>query len=479
MGGVLSSPPTTHFGLLMYNRNYYRPCTGSPTHPVNCKCSRCCMTSFVSARSTNPVTDEMYKTFLFNSLTVGDNCIPDNFQDMLDTLWELMQFQSGCDNELQFLLTRLELLKILMGCKVRDVDRLDSITESNSETSITTRQDGLTQSQQTGHSSGYRDMIGEQRYKDFAEGTTRAQSRRTAYTESHDESHQIMDDTGHGESDSQTDGFREGKSNRYSRDYSESESTNERDGARRGQTYEYSASTTGGNGTNLAAVGFGRTATKNTWDMYQRADTADSGFSSRSGHSLRKLRGVADSRSTSQRISSSFFNALMDDKVWGESIAKAEDHQSAQSDVKSHAEGKGQSASESEAKSQGSTQATSQSETTNTIKRDGSRSSYTISDSISASQRMKALLDLFDLTKILIKNKRERLAANQGYAISRMMLCDPCGFIPSWHGSPMKWRLCGHPQEICCDCDNKKETSLLNETCPRIYTTDGKTYNLS
>lgn len=412
------------------------------------------------------VTSQIFKNFLITLMSVNDPCVPDNFADMVDVMWNLVRGQSGCDLELQYLLTRLEMTKIIMGCRVYDIYRSDTTSESNSQSKLETKQDSESQSQQTGHASGYSDLIGEQRYNDFADSTLRAESQRSAYSESHDESHQRMDDVGHGEALSTTEGNRGSESGRLSQDFSESTSESVRDGARRGFNYNHSMSVTAGFGANIAAIGYGRTPTKNSWDQLMRSDTADSGFSERRGTSSRYLKARASSFSTTERKSSSFFNAIMDERIWGASIAKAENHQRAQSDSESHAEGLGQSATEQEAKSQGSTQGTSQSQSVSTTDRDGSRSSYTISDTVAGQQRFQALRDLFDLTLKLIEYRRTVLAARQGYGIIPITLCLKCGYIPDFMGDPARARLCLCREPYCRECfpNIKKQAIAVKPT---------------
>lgn len=415
-----------------------------------------------SLRNVNPaLTPDLFKNFLFTSMSLNDPCVPTNFQDMIHTIWNLVRGQSNCDLEMQYLLSRLEIIKILMGCRVYDIFRSDTISESNSISELSTKQDSESQSQQTGHSSGYSDLIGEQRYNDFADSTLRAESQRSAYSESHDESHQRMDDVGRGGSESTTVGDRGSRSDRFSQDFSESTSNSVREGAKRGYNYNHSASTTDGFAVNLAVIGYGRTPTKNSWDQLMRSDTADSGFSERRGSSSRGLRAEATSHSTTQRVSSSFFNALMDERIWGASIAKAEDRQRAESDSVSHAEGLGQSATEQEAKSQGSTQGTSQSESVSITERDGTRNSYTISDTVAAQQRFQALRDMFDATLKLIDYRRGVLAAKQGFGIAPITVCLECGFIPDFRGDPMRYRLCLCHEPHCPECSIEiKKTTI-------------------
>lgn len=425
----------------------------------HCKCEIEYGTS--SLLSNTRVTPDLFKNFLITSLTTNDPCTPTNFSDMVDQIWRLMSGVSGCDLELQYLLTRQQLLVIMMGCRVYDIYRSDSISESNSRSELTTKQDSESQSQQTGHSSGYNDLIGTQRYNDFANSVLRAESQRSAYSESHDESHQRMDDVGHGEAVSETVGDRGSESARFSQDYSESTATSVRDGARRGYNYNHSASRTQGFGVNLAAYGYARTPTKNTWDQLMRSDTADSGFSERRGTSSRGLRAEATSFSTTERQSSSFFNAMMDERIWGASVAKAEDHQRSQSDNTSHAEGLGQSSTEQEGKSQGSNQGTSQSQSLSITERDGSRSSYTISDTINAQQRFQALRDLYDATGRLIDYRRKILATRQGYGIAPITVCLRCGYTPDFMGDPARSRLCLCLEPYCPDCSPVRENIVV------------------
>lgn len=398
-------------------------------------------------------TPDMYKQFLIASLLAGDNCMDtDDFNDYLDTIWDMLQFQGGCDLELRYLLTRLELIKILMGCKVYDVDRSDSVSESNSRSELDITQDGESQSQQSGFNSAYADLIGEQRYNDFADSTLRAESQRTAYSESHDESHHRMDDTGSGASNSDTTGNRASDSFREATDHSESTSTTSRDGARRGYNYQHSASKTNGDGINLGALGWGRTGTKNTWDQIMRTDTYDAGSTDRHGFSTREIDAWSKSSNTMQRVSSSYFNALVDDRTWGASTAKAEDHQRSQSDSNSHAEGLGQSAAESEARSKGVTQGLSQSKSKSITERDGKRSSYSLSDTVYANQRFQALKKLYDNTLSLITYKRKQISGRRGVSIGYILFCDPCGYVPGISGDIARARLClPMPCPSCCE----------------------------
>lgn len=407
------------------------------------------------------ITPELFKNFLYVLMGLNDPCVPDNFSDMIDNVWNLMRGVSGCDLELQYLLTRQQMIMVLMGCRVYDIYRADSISESNSVSKLATRQKSESMSQQTGHSSGYADLIGQQRYNDFADATLRAESQRSAYSESHDESHQRMDDVGHGEAESVTTGDRGSESQRFSQDFSESESKTYRDGARRGYNYNHSASATGGFGVNLGVVGIARTPTKSSWDQLMRSDTADSGSSERRGSSSRGLRARAESFSQTERVSSSFFNAIMDERIWGASVAKAEDHQRAQSDNVSHAEGLGQSATEQEAKGQGSTQGTSQSLSKSTTERDGNRDSYTIADAIHGEQRFQALRELYDATQKLIDYRRKILATRQGYGIIPITVCVNCGYIPSIFGDPARARLCRCREPYCEECFPEVEKEVF------------------
>ena len=420
----------------------------------HCKCAIEYNVTASTLRRNPLLTESLLKNFLLSSLLIGDACQPPNFEGMLDTVWNLMRFQSSCDLEMQYLLTRLELIKVLMGCAIYDVDRSDSISEANSRSVLTTKLDAETQAQQTGHSAGYSDLIGEQRYNDFAESTLRAESQRSAYSESHDESHQRMDDVGHGEAVSDTHGERKSESERMTRDESQSESHSDRSGVRRGLNYNHSAQRTSGAGINLGLVGYNRTPTKSTWDQRMRSDTADSGFSTVDGNSERELDAAASSQSTTQRVSSSFFCAMVDERIWGASKSAAEDHQRAQSDSISHAEGLGQSATEQEARSQGSAQGTSQGQSISITERDGSRDSYTIADTVYAHQRFEALKQLYDHTLQLVTYRRRILSARHGYGIALINFCDKCGYLPDF-GSPMIWRLCKPPEPHCPDCEPK------------------------
>lgn len=408
-------------------------------HLSTCRCTQCCIdpndsTIAISKRKRRNIGDQRFKDFLLRSLMLVNPCFDEtDSTDRINTLYEILRPQSRCDQELLYLLVRREMLKQVMFCESFRVDSRDVLAESNSVSEFESEGSSTSEAQQTGHSSSFSDLIGSQRYNDFADTTLRAETQRTAYSQSHDESHTRGTDFGSGEAVSDTDGERKSLSDRLAHDESESNGNSNSSGAARGCNYQMSQSQTKGSGFNILIAGFARTGTKQTWDHLMRNDTFSESRATRVGRSLRTLDSIARSAATSLRVSSSYFNALVDELSWGFHQGMAEDHSRAQSDTISHAEGLGQSNTESRAKGQTSTQATSHARSRFDARRRGNRSAFNITDDVAYGQRFKNLRKLYQNTLDFIKYKRSLLIAN-GYGIGKItsldVFCREDGFIP-------------------------------------------------
>ena len=134
------------------------------------------------------LSDQRYKDFLQRSLSIVAPCFDEeDSTKRIDMLYRMFRVQARCDPELLYLIVRSHMLKQAMGCAVFQVDQMDRIGESNSVSVFESEGNSRSEAQSTGHTSQFADLIGEQRYNDFADTVLRAETERTAFSWSHDE----------------------------------------------------------------------------------------------------------------------------------------------------------------------------------------------------------------------------------------------------------------------------------------------------
>lgn len=375
------------------------------------------------------ISPTQYQNYLLAYLTAADPCAPGDLGAKLGLWWSITKMQSGCDAELQFLMTKREAIKYLMGCAAYQVNQRDSRAETHSKTVGETRQDGWMQAQQTNQNSNFADSVGQQRYNDFSDASADSGSKRDAMAESHDKAAQCMHDIGHGESLTENEALRESASHRHSQNFKEGEGEIRGNGARSGCNYTFSQSKTQSETRHVVIAGAAHTGRGSTWDAFSRNVTESYQQNKSRSYGETLNRAATGSNSTSQRTSSSYFNAHVDDGSSSSTQAHSEEHSTSFRDTRSHAEGLGQGANESKSQGQQSAQATSQAHSDGEAHRQTNKNGFLIMDALSLHQRFEHLKYLYDQATEQIAFRRSILAAGvkvKAGALSQAFLDECC-----------------------------------------------------
>lgn len=398
-----------------------------------CNCDPCdCYCGFTlvgeSSYFESGITADEYKEFLLHSLDTGLGCVPDGFSDTINNYWDIYK-NLGCgSNDLRYLYVRSAALTALMGCNVFSVNRRTSVSESNSRSESKSKSDSLTQGQSTSANSAYSESAFESGYSDFANSILRAQSQRSAESNSRDVSQTTTDDTGHGEGNSETLGERDAQSDRVSRDKSESSGRSSSGGARWGSDYSFTHQNTDSNAAFILVGSVSREGTRGHNFRVMDAQTSNYTFSERTGTSSKSLTARSWSQSWSQRIANSYFQALMDSYTYARSNAQAFDYSKATSDAEAHSAGKGQSAAETEQRAISSSQRTSETDSRSTSETDGYGNSYSITEYRANSQKFRNLAILLENTNQAINELLSLRAASAGASIGKILFANPDGY---------------------------------------------------
>lgn len=375
------------------------------------------------------LSEAQYQNYIITSLLVAETCPPADFTAHVGVLWDLMRPLSGCDLELQYLLTRQQALKLLMGCYTRQIDTRSGRSEQHQRSRSTSRADGWAQAANTMASIAFADAVGENRYRDIATGSADSASDRQAWSNSHDESHNRFSDTGSGASQADSTQTRTAHSRRVGAEENNSQGSSTSRGQRGGCNYSFSQSATDGTGLNLILVGAGRTGSKNTWDQYiaDASSSTDWTQSASVGQRTNTAQSTANARS--QRTSSSYYNALADGHDWSTSQSHAEDHATGSRDALAHSDGAGTGNHEGKDRAEMSSQASSLAHDDSEAHSQATRTGFSVLDDIKAHQRFEHLRQLYDNTTLLIALKRDRLRKRAGVvAFGELLTCTMDGF---------------------------------------------------
>ena len=390
------------------------------------------------------VTAQSYKDFILFSLTLAEPCAIDYLNDVvLDAMWDSQRLFSGCDSELQYLLTRRDALRLLMFCTAQQVDNRHARSDSVATTDGKTRMDGRSSRQATNANSGRADSVFLQRFNAHnnaqadAEGTLRSQ------TIGHDRSKASMDDTGSGSSRTDT------ASSHYLRglgytigNHSEYIITRT-DGQGGGCVFDYSyddeksygkAEGIGDSGglfgasAGVAAVtgwstSGGRSTSEHIQSDYSWNTLDKDGY----GVSRTESRDDTVDNTNSSRSSSDYFHALRDESSNSQTQSDFESAEKDARDSKAHAEGQGSSETNTNSKESGASQSTAAAHEDSVARRESNSTSATVSDFIAAGQRFEHLKMLLANTEDSIRYLRMLLSSRARPATGLMQNCEPDG----------------------------------------------------
>ena len=375
------------------------------------------------------LTEAQYRAYIVSSLLVAETCPPADFAGNVEVLWALMRPLSGCDLELQYLLTRQQAIKLLMGCYVRQVDTRSGRNEQHSRNRATSRADGWAQAANTMASVAFADAIGASRYRDIATGSADSASDRQAWSNSHDESHNRFSDTGSGAGLTESVQTRVAHSQRAGTEQNASQGSSVSRGQRGGCNYSFSQSATDGTGINLVFIGAGRTGKKDTWDQWIADSSHATDTTQSSSHGQRQNVSQSTANARSKRTSSSYYNALADGHDWSTGQSHAEDHATGSRDALDHSDGQGTGNHEAKDRAEMSSQASSLAHDDSEAHSRATRTGFAILDDVKAHQRFEHLRQLYDNTTQLIAIKRERLRKRAGgIAFGGLLTCTMDGF---------------------------------------------------
>ena len=380
--------------------------------------------------STCSLSPVEYKDLIYKTLLDVDFCAADYIDpQVIDFYWHLQKCWSRCDTELQYLLTRREAVKLLMGCNVYQIDRSGSVSESNSTSSSESCADGWTQSQSNSHSANWSDSLAEA--KSDTSGTSRGESESstTSYTESHSNQSGKSDTTGF--STSYADGLSDSFSNSRSESTGESLSTKE-DGGGIGtysmsEDYVQNHSRTEGIGASFGIIGAGRSATRGEEHTFARSDDIDDGKESRFGHSLSNVRSSNAGQTISTSGSHSFNQAISDTFAQSTSVNDGATVGGGSGSSTSHSEGLAQSSAETRNRGTTSGQNTNQGHNENSSKSKANSVSSSSGFAYKYNQRFKHLSQMYDNLTLLIEYKLQAIKRGQKVSYGRIVcqpLCD-------------------------------------------------------
>ena len=377
------------------------------------------------------LTKQDYIDYAIFSLSVAEPCAVDILGDSAEALWEVFQGQSMCDQELCYLLIRLQLIKLVMGCYVWQVDNTHRTAGTKSSGVSSSQQDDWSQGQSTSQTSNFNDSAAHNRYDDQSRSMSVSSSWMLSNSDSHDERHSQRKDTGAGKASSNMDAERTTSSRSSGESESTTESNNDHAGSRSGCNYQWSDQAADGtaNVVNAGIVGVGAaassagTVSKSNWDMFVSNSNQSSDNSEKHDTSGAAARSESTSSSEMNANRNSYFNALVDGDSTGTSQSKFRQDAESMRDGSSHADGEGSSASAAKSQGQTSRQGTIQGHGEGSTRRRSSRSGFARMDGAKAHQRFLHLRDLYDNTYELIEWRRHQLRAQIKPQVGQL-LCD-------------------------------------------------------
>lgn len=373
------------------------------------------------------LTEADYINYIVTSLQLAETCADEDFPAQVDLLWGIVGPLSACDVELRYLLTRLQAIKLLMGCYARQIDTRTSRSESHSRSTATSRADGWSQATSQMASVGFSDAVGENRFRDLSVGSSDSGSDSADWSQSRSRGASRFDDTGSGAGRSDSSARRTSRSRRFSNETSRTDTNSQHTGTRGGCNYSFSQSATNGVGINILVAGGSRTGTKSTSDTWIQDASASNDIAFSSTDALRTSQARATSNARSQRTSSSYFNALSDGFDWSTSQSHGESHSTSSRDAAAHADGLGTGNQQSKDRSEMTSRADNVSHDESASRSDATRTGFSVMDDAKAHQRFEHLRMLYDNTQMLISIKREHLRRSGRINFGAILTCSMDG----------------------------------------------------
>lgn len=389
--------------------------------------------------TTSCLSAQEYQDFLLASLIHVDPCAHQMIGDQIPFLWNLARLSSGCNKELQYLMTRKEILKLLMGCYSRQVDTTREYGEDRNRGFATSRLDGWSQSQQTSQNTSFAESIGKQKFDDLSNSKMRSVSTLLAESSSRDESHGFRDDIGKGYSAVSSWSDIEVDSTRSDQNYGSSYTRMSDSTQNSGCDYQYSESeTVAGSGQADASGSFIFVSTgvkagasywqnRSIWSAKVQDQGRKDGRQTVDEKTYKVMTARKQSDETGGRKSTSYFNALADDQTHARGADQFKSTGRGNRNAESHSTGAGSSISKAESEAQGSSQRTSQAHSDGESHRESNRNGFSTSDSIAYHQRFEHLRQMYDNTMALLENERQHARASIKPLFGKLLLQNPDG----------------------------------------------------
>lgn len=369
------------------------------------------------------MTDSDYIDYIVNSLQLAETCADDEFPAQVLLLWGIVGPLSGCDQELRYLLARLQAIKLLMGCYARQIDTRTGRRENHSRSTATSRADGWSQATSQMASVGFSDAVGENRFRDLSVGSSDSASDSVNWSQSRARGASSFDDVGSGAGQSDSSATRTARSRRFSNETSRTDSSSTNTGRHGGCNYSYTQSKTDGYSDNVVVVAWGRTgtvSTSNTW-IQSSSSSQDTAASATDALRTSQLRSTSNARS--QRTSSSYFNALADGFDWSTSQSHGESHSTSSRDAAAHADGLGTGNQQAKDRSEMTSRGDNQAHDESASRSDATRTGFSVMDDAKAHQRFEHLRTLYDNTQMLIDIKREHMRRSGRINFGEILTC--------------------------------------------------------
>lgn len=373
------------------------------------------------------MTEQDYIAYIVTSLQLAETCANDDFPEQVELLWGIVGPLSACDVELRYLLTRLQAIKLLMGCYARQIDARTSRSEHHSRSSATSEADGWSRATSQMASVGFSDAIGENRFRDLSVGSSDSGSDSSDWSQSRSRGASRFDDTGSGAGQADSDATRTARSRRFSNETSRTDSSSSHSGRRGGCNYSFSQRATRGTGVNALVIAGSRSGTKSTSDTWIQDSSASQDIATSATDALRTSQLRSNSNARSQRTSSSYFNALADGHDWSTSQSHGESHSTSFRDAAAHADGLGTSNQQSKDRSEMTSRGDNAAHDESASRSDATRTGFSVMDDAKAHQRFEHLRMLYDNTQMLIDIKREHMRRSGRINFGAILTCSMDG----------------------------------------------------
>lgn len=413
----------------------------------------------------NP-SDAEIKNFLITSLTMGDECAKDALEQVIDDLWIIAGFSTGCGEKInQYLNARLKAIQLLMACAARQFDTKDSLFESAQQGDGDGRSDGWSHAQAT--NQGYRitESASCASYEDFARAKMRSGSQRDSKACSSDKSFSIYTDTGEGKNKTIADSTRQSENSVGNESGSKSVGATTGRSGGSGCTWTFSVEDGAGRGESdqgtATPLSAGATAASTSysatsWAHHMEDQQSSRQTETRNGDSYRRYGRAAKTDNKAQSETCSYFDANVYSHSDGQSQSRSADDSSAFRQENAHAEGAGRSFSKTDARGEVSAQATGKSHNDGSRRRDSTRYNRTTADTISNSQLFANLKIMHAITLQNLEYADQIGNASRGPLWSKGV----CQIMRDGHADIRLWLLCTqgyrqsvHPYPVrdCCD----------------------------